>query len=42
MYAVDKSGVTIAHPNKEYIGSESIKEIGIWDEISSKNNGFIE
>lgn len=38
----DKNGVTIAHPNKELIGGEIVKKLEFWDEVSSKEEGFIE
>ncbi|MDB2118826.1 MAG: methyl-accepting chemotaxis protein [Clostridium sp.] len=38
---IDANGITIAHPNKEYIGNSDISESEVWETIKNEDNGLV-
>ena len=38
---IDTNGITIAHPNKEYIGNSDISESEVWDTIKNEDSGLV-
>ena len=38
---IDANGITIAHPNKEYIGNSDISESKVWETIKNEDSGLV-
>ena len=38
---IDANGITIAHPNKEYIGNSDISESEVWETIKNEDSGLV-
>ncbi|EQB89012.1 methyl-accepting chemotaxis protein [Clostridium punense] len=40
VYITDSKGITLSHPNIEFIGQDTATKLSIWKEIQSNTNGF--
>lgn len=42
VYATDKNGIMLAHPDGSLIGSDTVQKLSYWNEVKSKGTGFTE